>query len=243
MEKCTYTTIHFFSETSFDLGKTLSFSIENGSYGRFMRLRRETRWICFSFQAWKGIRRNIDAINTGLLHRKPTLVKLSEEKEINVIEYADKHFVSFSQKSNKNGKTYLTFINLNTSEWSAFLFALPAIDKVQEGYNAPDTTVEANRKERKEKSNCSLCKGMMSAVTTFNDQMKKATKLKMKDYIDVQKTNETAYNQMAYLCTYCGSPIYEDCHCHRFDCKDCEPNNFCDKCDEIIVYKSKFSDS
>ena len=82
----------------------------------------------------------------------------------------------------------------------------------------------------------------MYAVITHDNRMNRKTKLKESDFIAVQNTNKEAYNQMAYLCEYCGTPIYLDCHYHEFNCIECEQKNFCENCNEIIVYKSKFSD-
>lgn len=37
-------------------------------------------------------------------------------------------------------------------------------------------------------------------------------------------------------CQYCEDRITSICHCHRYDCKTCEPDNFCSNCQSIIVY-------
>ena len=38
-------------------------------------------------------------------------------------------------------------------------------------------------------------------------------------------------------CTYCGEENDGlDCHCHLYDCKFCEPNNFCSVCKGILCY-------
>ena len=38
-------------------------------------------------------------------------------------------------------------------------------------------------------------------------------------------------------CSYCGLKWESsDCHCHLFDCKTCEPRNFCRKCDGLLFY-------
>ncbi len=182
-------------------------------------------------------------INKDFQHQKETVLKLTNEKEINIIKYFDKYYVSFLQKSNKNGKVYSNYINLNILEWRAFLLTLPNIDVLLQCYDVPDTLIpEKDTRERNEKSECSLCKDKMTAVITHNGRMNDTTKLKMADYIDAQECNTTVYNQMGCMCTYCGRQMYDDCHCHRFDCKDCEPNNFCEKCNKLIVYTSKFSD-
>lgn len=234
----------YFADASFDLSKTLCISIEIGDNGPFLRINRKTRWICLSIYAWNGMCRNVDAINNYLLHQMESKIDLTKDKEVKIVKFLDKYYVSFVQTSKHNGKMYTNYINFNTSEWSALLYSLPGITGTLQGQDVPNTLIpEKEVKTRDKQSNCSLCKGKMNAVITYKHLMHKKTKLKDEDYKNVQDSNETAYNQMAYLCPYCGTSICDECcHCHRFDCRQCEPANFCEKCEEIIVYQSKYSD-
>ena len=62
------------------------------------------------------------------------------------------------------------------------------------------------------------------------------TKLSAKALENVKEKNQYAYNQLAYLREYCGDSFeYNTCHCHRYDCTDCESDNFCTKCNELLV--------
>ena len=229
--------------TSFDLSKKLCISVEVGNYGQFIRIKKEQRWICFSTQVWSEICRNIIITNSKILHQTESKIELTKDKEMNVVKFLNQFYVSFTQRSVNKGKMYTNYINFNSSEWSALLYTLPALDAALQGYDVPDTVrPETEIKYREKQQNCTLCKGTLKAVITHDNLMNKTTKLNQMEYESVQESNKTAYNQMAYSCTYCGKSICEDCHCHRFDCKMCEPTNFCDKCDEIIVYKSKYSD-
>ena len=165
------------------------------------------------------------------------------KKDVILTAFRDQAFVTLVEKRQHNGISYSCFINLNESEWNSFFAAIPAIGVLCYGYDVPDTLIpEKEPQTRGTEKSCNLCDGKMHAVTTHKDRMHKNTKLKEADLNEVQISNKTAYNQMAYLCEYCGTPIYLDCHCHKFDCKECEPSNFCDDCGDIIVYKSKFSD-
>ena len=63
------------------------------------------------------------------------------------------------------------------------------------------------------------------------------TKLSPQQLRDVQENNETAYNQLAYCCEYCGIQYdYEGtCYCHRYNCRECEPDNFCKHCGDVMI--------
>ena len=63
------------------------------------------------------------------------------------------------------------------------------------------------------------------------------TKLSPRQLRDVKENNETAYNQLAYCCEYCGVQYdYEGtCHCHRFNCRECELDNFCKHYGEVMI--------
>ena len=43
---------------------------------------------------------------------------------------------------------------------------------------------------------------------------------------------------LGLTCTYCGVEGYmnDECHCHRYDCNICEPDNFCSCCASMLVY-------
>lgn len=231
------------SGTSFDLSKTLCISFEKNEHGHFIRITRANRWICLSTPVWNDFCRNIDIINKNLLHKTESKIGLTKDKTVSVVTFKDQFYVSFSQISSSNSNIYIKYINFNESEWSALLYTIPAIKSLQQDKDVPDTLLpETDKRNRDKLSDCTHCHGKLSAVITHGNLMHQTTKLKENVYKNVRESNETAYNQMAYLCTYCGKSICDDCHCHRWDCKLCEPDNFCDKCEEIVVYKSKYSD-
>ena len=63
-----------------------------------------------------------------------------------------------------------------------------------------------------------------------------STQLTPEELKDVKENNETAYNQLAYQCEYCGKQYdYGVCHCHLYNCRECEPANFCRHCDSLTV--------
>ena len=79
------------------------------------------------------------------------------------------------------------------------------------------------------------CHDMRKVV--LKDGRMKDTALNPTAFQFVKDNNNDAANQLEIMCEYCG--IYHGmgdlCHCHKYDCKDCEPNNFCKKCDQITV--------
>ena len=173
-------------------------------------------------------------------------LKLSDSKEVNVVDFKNKQYVTFHHFTKWDDKTYHTYINIGANEWCALMFAMPAIDSMlnKQSYDVPDTILpEKAAKLREPRTNCSMCKDEMTAVILKDGRMKE-TNLTSQAYKSIKDSNKSAFNQMDYSCDYCGGCRYygADCHCHKFDCKDCEPDNFCKKCDGILFYSSMFSD-
>lgn len=194
---------------SFTISSTLTCAVEDGQYGRFLRLSRGIlRWIVLSVAQFENIVDNKQQMGT-----EDYCLKLSDEKQVKVILFKEKRYVSFHSTTSK---TYDTYVNMNEEEWDMFKRLMPDI-------------TEAMQK-------CSLCKGEKVKRKLYDGSMLK-TKLSPQQLADVEENNETAYNQLAYQCTYCGQSFdYEDtCHCHRYNCRECEPDNFCKQCGDVTV--------
>ena len=132
---------------------------------------------------------------------------LTDEKDVKVVTYEDKRYVCFHRVN----KQYHTYINMNVDEWTAFKAKLSDI-------TFPKCTVCQKRKHK-------MVDGRMKETTLTPEQL-----------ADIKENNQYAYNQLAYQCEYCGVQYdYGMCHCHRYDCRDCEPDNFCSHCDELMV--------
>jgi len=69
------------------------------------------------------------------------------------------------------------------------------------------------------------------------DKQMKNTKLSKKRLATVLENNIGVQNQLGILCAYCGVEGYysDDCHCHKYDCSLCEPDNFCKVCLTLTV--------
>lgn len=178
---------------------TLTCTVEQGQYGVFIRLSRGSRWIVYSPTLWQKL---VDA----MVHNSKDFVKLTPEKQVKVVQFNDKRYVSFHRISGN----FNTYINMNEEEWAVFK------DKVLE-------------------MPCSQCNDVKIKKQLYDGKMME-TKLSAKALENVKENNQYAYNQLAYQCEYCGDSFeYNTCHCHRYNCKECESDNFCSKCDELLV--------
>jgi hypothetical protein len=151
-----------------------------------------------------------------ILHAKPLthigqIVYLSRKKYVEVIEYNGHRYVSFTEVSPFQGIDYKRHINFNCEEWSMLLNKLPGINK---------------------QLHCTQCK--KTQVHLREDGRVKFTRLNKQQYARVVAANANVQNQMGLACTYCGDEGI-GCHCHKFDCAECEPDNFCQHCEALVL--------
>lgn len=132
-------------------------------------------------------------------------LSLTQEKEINTISYKDARYISFHHIKKIDNEVKDIYINFNKVEWEKFMSMQPFCHDVHK-------------------------------VTLSGDSMK-STELSQTQLRGVRKNNIEANNQAALKCEYCGdySGYGETCHCHRYNCKECEPMNFCQHCDSLVV--------
>ena len=193
----------------------------DGPYGLCIKLIRRERFIALSLSAWYKLRSHIPLLRTEGHH-----VQLTDNKEVNVIQFEDRRYVGFHNTYKRQGEVYSVYINLNDEEWSLFLTALDAIDIM----------FPPRKMER-----CPSCAVVKQVVPLVNGRMKE-TKLEPDMLQSVRENNNVAYNQEMHMCEYCGGYDYSynnfinDCHCHQYNCRKCEPENFCDTCGAITVF-------
>ena len=195
----------------FTLLNALTCSIERGKNDSlFFRLSRGSRWIVLSTAQWMKLVEYLPKLDSS-----NACLKLTADKDIKIINFNEKRFVSF-HRAFRGQRVYDTYINMNEQEWKAFKTIVPDIVKAM--------------------PNCSLCQDVKVKRRLFDDRMLE-TKLSPKRLVSVKEDNEVAYNQMAYQCEYCGQTFdYEGtCHCHRYNCRECEPDNFCKQCGDVTV--------
>ena len=199
----------------FVLHNNLKITVENGlSKSIFVRLSRGQRWFVLSNTQWNKVVSNFDGLETP-----KRVLTLTGEKEVTMTEYEGKQYVTFHQTTKQGQLIFDTYINLNTEEWRDFKRIVPDISKAL----APCSTCNKEKVKRK----------------LFAGDRMLETMLTPGQLVDVKENNETAYNQLAYQCEYCAKSwdYSGTCHCHRFNCPDCEPGNFCDECHDITVEK------
>lgn len=135
-------------------------------------------------------------------------IKLTEDKEVTNVTFKDRRYISFHRISKVQGKVYDTYINLNEEEWTMFkTLSYP----------------------------CLQCHDKTDRKQMFDGCLHE-TLLTPKQLEDAKENNKTANNQLAYQCEYCGVNFdYGACHCHRYNCHECEPDNVCSLCDKVII--------
>ena len=84
---------------------------------------------------------------------------------------------------------------------------------------------------------CDECHGVKTPIHLTVDKQMKKTKLSKRKLASVLEYNVGVQNQLGLMCTYCGVEGYvnDDCHCHKYDCSLCEPDNFCNECLTLTV--------
>ena len=144
--------------------------------------------------------------------RKEVDLKISEGKDMKSFMFYEKRYMSFHRIYRAHDCVYDTYINLNEEEWYKLLEINPDVLK-----ELPKCCTKQKKK---------LIYGRLLETKLSPQQLK-----------DVKENNETAYNQLAYQCEYCGVQYdYEGtCHCHRYNCRECEPNNFCKHCGDVMI--------
>ena len=206
----------------FELNHNLKLQINpSGAFGLCIKLIRRERFIALSLSAWYKLRAHIPLLRTEGYN-----LKLTDNKEVNVVQFEDRRYVGFHNTYKRQDQVYSVYINLNDDEWSRFLAALDAIDIM-----FPPKKLER----------CPSCAVVKQVVPLINGRMKESN-LEADQLENVRQNNAVAYNQEMHMCEYCGARDYtfyefmENCHCHQYNCRKCEPENFCDTCGTITVF-------
>ena len=188
----------------------------NGAFGLCIRLIRRERFIALSPTAWYKLRAQVPNLRTTGHY-----VKLTDNKEVTVVQFDDRRFVSLHNTYKRQEQVYSVYINFNDEEWNEFLAALDAI-----GVMFPPKKIEQ----------CPDCDVVKKVVPVLGGRMKESN-LTAEELESVRQSNREAYNQEALLCEYCGGNDYSGiCHCHQYNCRTCEPDNFCGTCGDNKVF-------
>ena len=122
-----------------------------------------------------------------------------------------RHLLRYNTSRKSDGQVYDAYMMITPKEFELLMELAPKI------INFPD------------------CLNQITTHDMVNGRMKE-TNLSSEELVAVEKNNETAYNQLAMQCTYCGGNWdMEVCHCHRYDCRQCESENFCSRCQKLRI--------
>ena len=188
--------------------------MQTGDYGPYVRIQRKCRWECLSPSLWKIINDNLDRLQTI-----GQVLYLTKVKRLEVISFMEKRYVSFVQQ--RQGSDFKFYINFNDEEWNTLMQNMHTINTAL-------------------KEDCNVCHNLKKPIHVTKDKKMTNTKLTKKRLEEIQEYNCEVQNQLGLMCLYCGVEGYmnDDCHCHRYDCRICEPDNFCTKCHKMIVYSA-----
>lgn len=195
------------SKNMHQISPNVTVQVMYGSYGGFVKLQRKNRKITLAAKLWMILKKNVKRLqNTG------DILYLTKEKRVEVTEFKSKRYTCFIQEQN-NFKTY---INFNEDEWTTLLESMEDIKLSRE---------------------CDVCHNLKKTTKVTKDNKMTDTKLTKEQLDDVHDWNCGVQNQLGLMCTYCGAAGYmnDECHCHRYDCKICEPDNYCSSCSSLVI--------
>ena len=219
----------------------LTISVEDGEYGQFVRLQRGHRWFTMSRgQWWKFQQHNemLEAVAAGAKPQQFASILVSETKDVAVIAFKEQSYLSFHTVNKTKDRVFDNYINLSRAEASSLLRELPRINGLL-SYDVPDTLLpESEVKVREPRNYCHVCNDELKAIIVRKDGRTFETRLTSAQRDVIAAGNATV--GQTRLCAYCGDKNGQ-CHCHRYDCSKCEPDNFCSRCQELTVYESKYS--
>lgn len=191
-------------------------------YGLSVRIKRGTRFIFYSQNLWKKLRRNIPNLRTEGFQ-----LKLTESKEVSVVVFYNEKYVNFHcTYKDKSGVVRDSYINMNSKVWAEFYKALDGIDLI-----IPVDDI----------AKCATCNGAITVVFPQKSGRMKTTLLDQLGVTECEESNEI--NTMAGMtaalrCNYCGAFCNlpsASCHCHLALCRECEPAHFCTECGASVV--------
>lgn len=190
-------------------------------YGTCVKVQRGLLWIAFSEYQWRRIREHVPRLMTA-----DYSLKLSECKYVvnKLFPVNDVRYICFSKTyKNKEGALSDAYINFNPEEWQSFLNQLFEMDKIF---------------TPKKLKSCPDCKRYPVTIHEVTKRTQN-TRLDAEALQAVKDNNDATYNQEAHKCTYCGrhdmSCDGELCHCHKYNCRECEKDSFCKTCRALEV--------
>ena len=146
--------------------------------------------------------------------------KFTGGKKVVVTEYQGMQYVSLQQQFTGNDDLpHTARININEPEWDAFIDQLHKIDQKISPVGV------------KKCPECSSTKQLLKASKHLQEPIGDAERK------EVVSWNNEIQNQLGIRCEDCGQDVYGECHCHEFDCRQCNDQLFCRSCgDNKFMY-------
>ena len=104
-------------------------TVEVGDYGKFVRIKKNTKNIVFSEKAWRFVNSNVPMITISVAAESDYGLTISTTKELKLSFYRGQTFLSFQEKWGAE-KEYVRYVNLTTNEWMQLVDALPLINQL-----------------------------------------------------------------------------------------------------------------
>ena len=206
--------------TSWKLSPGTHFSVENGRYSKYVKLQRGKRFITFYSNVWGMLRRHVPRLRTANYQ-----LELTSDKSVQVVDLSNDRYWSFHHTwKDEEDNVHTNYINLREHEWAVFLDIVHEIDEI-----IPTRAILP----------CPACHSMRKVmlVKHLGGRTQK-TKLTPEQLAAVRENNAVSYNQLMLECEYCGVAMYdpERCHCHKYNCRMCESDNFCKTCGNCMIF-------
>ena len=116
--------------TKLQIADNLTIAVEGGEYGPYVRLQRSDRWFTMTRGQWsKLLQRNevFGAVNQPQFKINPDKITLSETKEVSVVRFKERNYLSFHAVNKTKERVFDNYINLNSAEVNTLLACLPRI--------------------------------------------------------------------------------------------------------------------
>lgn len=140
----------------------------------------------------------------------------NKEFEGNMYICFDQEFTAKERDEKNQPKTLNSYINFTGNEWEKFVGVLWEIDKV-----IPCFLTEK----------CAICNDAKHEWEMFDGRMY-VTRLSSKKLREAIAANAVDMTALPVVCDYCGGEPRNNsnCHCHKYDCRQCSRENFCRGC-------------
>ena len=197
------------------LSPTLTLEYDVREYGPSFKFSRGRKFMALNENLWLCFRACVPKLRTlGYSY------KFTGGKKVVVTDYQGMQYVSLQQQfTGDDGLTHTARININEPEWDAFIDQLHKFDRKIAPVGVKKCPMCSSTKQ--------LLKTRKHVHEPIDDDERK----------EVIAWNLQIENQLGIRCEDCGHNVYGECHCHEFDCRQCNDQLFCPSCgDNKFMY-------